>query len=119
MFPLARQVQVATDIAKRGGARLAGQEPDPVPDTETSFVELIDRVRTVIGFLESLTPEQLAGAEDRQITFLLRGQEMTFDGRTYLLDFVLPNVFFHVTTAYDILRHNGVELGKRDYLGAL
>jgi len=117
MFPLARQVQVATDIAKRGGARLAGREPDSVPDTETTFPELIDRVRSVISLLESLTPEQMDGAGGRQITFILRGREMTFDGKTFLLDFVLPNVFFHVTTAYAILRHNGVELGKPDFLG--
>lgn len=118
MFPLARQVQVATDIARRGGARLAGREPDSVPDTESTFPELIDRVRSVIGFLESLSPEQMDGAEDRRIKFILRGREMTFEGRTFLLDFVLPNVFFHVTTAYAILRHNGVELGKPDYLGS-
>jgi hypothetical protein len=75
-------------------------------------------VRAALGYLESLTPAQLEGAEDRQVTFMLRGQEMTFEGRTYLLGFVLPNVFFHVTTAYAILRHNGVELGKPDYLGS-
>lgn len=119
MFPLARQVQVAADIAKRGGARLAGREPDTVPDTESSFGELIERVRGVIGFLESLPPEALVGAEDRQITFVQRGQQKTLAGKTYLLDFVLPNVFFHVTTAYDILRHNGVVLGKPDFLGRL
>ena len=110
--------QSATDIAKRGAARLAGQEPDSVADDETSFPELVGRVRAALGYLESLAPAQLEGAEDRQVTFMLRGQEMTFEGRTYLLGFVLPNVFFHVTTAYAILRHNGVELGKPDYLGS-
>jgi hypothetical protein len=117
MFPLARQVQIASDIAKRGGARLAGLEPDTVEDKETTFDELTGRVRNVIAFLETLEPEQIEGSEDRPITFRLRGSDITMPGQVFLLNFVMPNVYFHVTTAYDILRHNGVVLGKPDYLG--
>jgi hypothetical protein len=117
MFPLVRQVQIASDIAKRGGARLAGLEPDVVEDTETTFDELMDRVRNVIAFLETLEPEQIEGSEDRPVTFRLRGSDVTLSGQTFLLNFVMPNVYFHITTAYDILRHNGVVLGKPDYLG--
>ncbi len=117
MFPLARQVQIASDIAKRGGARLAGLEPETVEDKEKTFDELIERVRNVIAFLETLKPEQIEGSEDRSITFRLRGADVTMPGQVFLLNFVLPNVYFHITTAYDILRHNGVVLGKPDYLG--
>jgi hypothetical protein len=117
MFPLARQVQIASDIAKRGGARLAGLEPETVEDNEKTFDELIERVRNVIAFLETLEPEQIDGSEDRPITFRLRGSDVTMAGQIFLLNFVMPNVYFHITTAYDILRHNGVVLGKPDYLG--
>ncbi|MGD9292569.1 MAG: DUF1993 domain-containing protein [Gammaproteobacteria bacterium] len=117
MFPLARQVQIASDIAKRGGARLAGLEPDAVEDNEKTFDELIERVRNVIAFLDTLEPEQIEGSEDRSITFRLRGSDVTMAGQVFLLNFVMPNVYFHITTAYDILRHNGVVLGKPDYLG--
>ncbi len=117
MFPLARQVQIASDIAKRGGARLAGLEPETVEDKEKTFDELVERVRNVIAFLETLEPEQIEGSEDRSITFRLRGADVTMPGQVFLLNFVLPNVYFHITTAYDILRHNGVVLGKPDYLG--
>jgi len=117
MFPLARQVQIASDIAKRGGARLAGLEPDAVEDNEKTFDELIERVRNVIAFLDTLEPEQIEGSEDRPITFRPRGADVTMAGQVFLLNFVMPNVYFHITTAYDILRHNGVVLGKPDYLG--
>jgi hypothetical protein len=117
MFPLARQVQIASDIAKRGGARLAGLEPDAVEDNEKTFDELIERVRNVIAFLDTLEPEQIEGSGDRPITFRLRGSDVTMAGQVFLLNFVMPNVYFHITTAYDILRHNGVVLGKPDYLG--
>lgn len=119
MFPLARQVQIASDIAKRGAARLAGLSPDVVEDTESDFAQLIGRVRGVLAFLATLEAEQIDGTEENPITFRMRGEDATFDGETYLLKFVLPNVYFHITTAYDILRHNGVVLGKRDYLGQL
>ncbi len=117
MFPLVRQVQVATDIGKRGMERLAGDEVTFVEDAETSFEELIGRIQSVLDYLEALSPEQIDGTEDTPITFKLRGQDVTFAGRDFLLNFVLPNVYFHITTAYNILRHNGVELGKPDYLG--
>ncbi len=119
MFPLSRQVQIACDIAKRGAARLAGLSPDVQEDTEASFPELIERVRGVISFLETLEPSQIDGTEEKSITFKLRGEDVTFKGETYLLSFILPNVYFHITTAYNILRHNGVVLGKRDYLGQI
>lgn len=117
MLPLVRQVQIATDIASRGAARLAGQEPPGTPDTETTISQLGDRLRRTIGFLESFSPDQIDGSEDRSIRFKIRGEDVTFDGQSYLLNFVLPNVYFHITTAYNILRHNGMPLGKRDFLG--
>ncbi|MGD2033048.1 MAG: DUF1993 domain-containing protein, partial [Gammaproteobacteria bacterium] len=97
MFPLARQVQIASDIAKRGGARLAGLEPDAVEDNEKTFDELIERVRNVIAFLDTLEPEQIEGSEDRPITFRLRGSDVTMAGQVFLLNFVMPNVYFHIT----------------------
>lgn len=119
MFPLVRQVQIATDVARRCAERLAGREPDFVEDTETTLPELVERIRRAVATLESFTPEQLDGSEERAVTLKLRGEEVTFRGLPYLLYFVLPNVFFHVTTAYAILRHNGLDIGKTDYLGDL
>lgn len=119
MFPLSRQVQIACDIAKRGAARLAGLSPEVQEDTEVSFDELIARVKGVISFLETVQPEQIDGTEEKSVTFKLRGEDVTFDGETYLVSFVIPNVYFHITTAYAILRHNGVVLGKRDFLGQI
>ena len=117
MFPLVRQVQIATDIARRGLARLAGGEAPAMEDNETGFDELIERIGKTLAYLDTLRPEQIDGSETREIELPMRGETLHFDGQTFLLVFVLPNVYFHVTTAYDILRHNGVELGKRDYLG--
>ena len=117
MLQLARQVQIATDVASRGAARLAGLEPASVPDTETTFAELGERIRRTIQYLESFKRDQIDGSEERTITFKIGGQDMTFKGQGYLLHFIWPNVYFHVTTAYNILRHNGVVLGKRDFLG--
>ncbi|MEO0540769.1 MAG: DUF1993 domain-containing protein [Cyanobacteria bacterium P01_A01_bin.105] len=117
MFPLSRQVQIAADVAKRGTARLAEVEPPSAPDEETTFEELIDRLKKTIEYLETFTSEQLDGAEEKTISLPVRGETMTFDGYRFLFGFVLPNVYFHVTTAYDILRHCGVEIGKADYLG--
>jgi len=117
MFPLGRQVQIASDIARRGAARLAGLEAPPLEDNETTFAQLIDRLRKVITYLEALTPEQIDGSEEKLITLPVGKNTMTFEGLNYLLYFILPNVYFHVTTAYNILRHCGVELGKGDYLG--
>ena len=118
MFALARQVQVATDTAKGCAARLAGVETPKFEDTETTFPELSARIAKTIDFLASVRPEQIDGSEHREIVLKLGKHAITFDGQAYLLNFVLPNFYFHVTTAYDILRHNGVPVGKLDYLGA-
>ena len=117
MLNLARQVQIATDHAKGTPARLAGMEPPSYEDTETSFPELKARIDKVIAFLGTLKPAQVDGSEERQITLKMRSNTLTYKGQPYLLHFALPNFFFHVTTAYDILRHCGVELGKKDYIG--
>ena len=118
MFSLSRQVQSATDSAKGCGARLAGAEVPRYEDTETTFPELQARVAKTIAFLQSLSPELIDGSEERAIVLKLRGQETKFTGQYYLLNFALPNFFFHAVTAYDILRHNGVEIGKQDFLGS-
>ncbi len=117
MHPLSRQVQIASDMVKNGAARLAGLEPPSYPDTESNFEELQARIAKTIAFLEGITEAQLDGCETRQITLKFPGQEMTFSGADYLIGFVLPNLYFHMTTAYDILRHNGVQIGKRDFMG--
>jgi len=118
MFPLVRQVQIASDIARRGIARLAGREAPAVEDTETSFPELIARLEQAIAYIRSVPADQLIGTEEREVTVPIgRGQTITMRGWPFLSTFVLPNVYFHVTTAYNILRHNGVVLGKRDFLG--
>ncbi len=118
MFPLSKQVQIASDLARRGMARLAGVEAPAMEDTETTFPELINRLQKTISYLETLTPEQIDGTEAKTIELPIREEIFTFDGQSFLLYFILPNVYFHVTTAYDILRHCGVEIGKADYLGA-
>ncbi len=117
MFSLGRQVQIASDIARRGAARLADSEAPTMEDNETTFAQLIERLHKTTVCLESLTPEQIDGSEEKSITLPVGKDTMTFEGLPYLLYFILPNVYFHVTTAYDILRHSGVELGKADYLG--
>ena len=119
MFPLSRQVQIATDIAKGGCARLAGATAPSWEDTETTFPELQARIDRTVEFLNGLPAGDIDGSEAREITLKVGGNEMRFHGQAYLLQFVLPNVYFHVAAAYSILRHNGVELGKRDYLGPL
>ena len=117
MFPLTKQVQIASDSAKGGAARLAQVAPPSFEDNEASFGELIERCRKTIAFLQTLTPEQLDGGEDRTVTWKTRSSEKSMQGLPYLLHHVIPNVYFHVTTAYNILRHNGVEIGKQDFLG--
>lgn len=119
MFALARQIQIASDTAKGCGARLSGQEPPKYEDTETSLPELSARIQKTIAYLESIKPEQINGSEERTIVLKMRDVTVTFPGQQYLLRFVLPNFYFHVTTAYAILRHNGVEVGKKDYLGKI
>jgi hypothetical protein len=117
MFALARQIQIATDAVKGCGARLAGVEIPSFADTEASFPELLERIAKTQAFLNSITEAQLEGSEDRTVTLKMRGNDVEFKGMAYLQGVVLPNLYFHITTAYGILRHNGVELGKMDYLG--
>ena len=117
MFPLAKQVQIASDISKGGSARLARVDPPAYEDNEATFAELAQRCRKTVEFLKTLKPEQFEGAEDRTVTWKTRTAERSMQGTPYLFTHVLPNVFFHTTTAYDILRHNGIELGKQDFLG--
>lgn len=118
MFPLSQQVQIASDIARRGTARLAGVEAASIEDTETTFPELIDRLKQTITYLEQFSTEQIDGSEEKEVELPIGdGKSMTLKGWPFLAFFVIPNVYFHVTTAYDILRHNGVAVGKRDFLG--
>jgi hypothetical protein len=119
MFPLSRQVQLTADFAKNAASRLAGQEPPRFSDDEKTFDELKARIARTLAHLDSLPREAIDAAADRSITIPLRGQPTTFTGRAYLLHFALPNFFFHATTAYAILRENGVELGKADFVGGL
>jgi uncharacterized protein len=119
MFPLARQVQIATDGAKGCAARLAGVEVPSYPDTEKTFPELQARIAKTIAFVKTLSPKQIDGSEERKVTLKLRGQDTTFLGQAYLLNFVLPNLYFHITTTYAILRHNGLDIGKKDFIGGL
>jgi hypothetical protein len=117
MFPMTRQVQIASDNAKGAMARLAGVEVPKYEDTEKTFAELNARIAKTIKFVQSFKPAQIDGSEDRDITLKLGGKDTTFKGMQYLLGFALPNFYFHVMTAYNILRHNGVEIGKSDYIG--
>jgi uncharacterized protein len=117
MLPLIKQVQIASDITRRGMARLASIEAPAEADAETTFPELVARLQRTIGFLETLTPAQIDGTEAKAISLPMGKETMEFEGMAYLIGFVMPNVYFHVTTAYNILRHNGVEVGKQDFLG--
>jgi hypothetical protein len=116
MFALARQVQIATDMVKGCAARLAGVEPPKYEDNETTLTELKARVRKTIDYLATFTAAQIDGTEAREVTLKGRGTEIHFKGLDYLLYFVVPNFYFHYTTVYDILRHNGVKLGKGDFV---
>ena len=117
MFPFTRQVQLVADTASSGAARLAGTEVPVHESNESSFAELATRIRNTIAQLETFKPEQLDGTEDKTVTWQTRSSTRSMQGLPYLMNHVLPNLFFHTTTAYNILRHNGVELGKMDYLG--
>lgn len=119
MLPLTAQVQIAADMARGCVDRLTGNEPASWDDNEKTFAELIARLDRTIAYLKSVNEKQLDGAETRSVTRKLRGQPKTFTGVNYLQQFVLPNLFFHATTTYAILRHSGVELGKLDFLGPL
>jgi hypothetical protein len=117
MHPLPRQIQIATDSAKGGAGRLAGIDVPSFPDSETTFQDLQARIAKTIAFLETLTPAQIDGTEAKPIMLKLPSRELNFTGQSFLLQFALPNFFFHVTVAYAILRNEGVPLGKMDYLG--
>jgi hypothetical protein len=117
MFPLCRQVQIATYMVKGCAARLAGIEVPRYEDNETTFAELQARIDKTKAFLQSVSASQIDGSEERQITLKFGSRELSFLGQPYLLDFVLPNFHFHLSMTYAILRHNGVEIGKKDYIG--
>ena len=118
MFALARQVQIASDQARGGVSRLAGVDMPAMADTETTIDELKERVAKTIAYIDSFTPAQIDGSETREITLKMRAGDVVFTGQRYLIGSVIPNLTFHCATAYNILRHNGVEIGKRDFLGA-
>jgi len=117
MLPFMNQVRIACDNAKGAVARLAGVEIPKHEDTEQNFADLKARIAKTVAFVESIQAAQIDGSEDKEITLKLGSAEVKFKGMQYLLGFALPNFYFHVVTAYDILRHNGVELAKRDYIG--
>ncbi len=117
MFALTRQVQIAADVAKGACCRLAGKEVVSFEDKETTFADLYARIDRTLELVNAAKAAEIDGSEGRDITIKPGGREMTFKGQTYLLNWVMPNFFFHVTTTYAILRHNGVEIGKMDFLG--
>jgi hypothetical protein len=117
MFPLSRQVQIVTDTARSGAGRLAGVDFPSYEDKEATFQDLVQRVRNTVAYLESLKPPQIDGGEEKTISWQTRSSSKSMPGLPYLMSHLLPNIHFHVTTAYAILRHNGVELGKKDFLG--
>ena len=118
MLAFTRQVQIATDFARGTGARLAGAEPPSVEDKEQTFAELTARIDRTVDYLRTLKPEQIDGAEGREIVRPIRGEPKKFTGLNYLLQYALPNFYFHTTTAYAILRHNGLVVGKGDFVGS-
>jgi hypothetical protein len=119
MFPLKRQVQIACDNAKGAAARLAGVEPPKHEDTESTLADLQARIAKTLAFIDTIRPEQLAGAETREIVLKFPSLTLNFNGLSYVTTFVLPNFYFHVTAVYSILRSNGVDIGKNDYLGKI
>jgi len=118
MFPLTRQVQIAADMVKGAAARLSGTEVPKFEDNETTIAELKARIAKTLAFVNGVDAAKFGGSEDREVTLQARTGDRHFKGLSYLRDYVLPNVYFHTTTAYAILRHNGVELGKNDFMGA-
>ena len=117
MFPLVRQIQIASDLAKGCAARLGQVEIPSYADDEASFEALQQRITRTLAFVDSVDAAAIDGSEDTAIVLKLRERELEFTGKTYLLAWVLPNFYFHAATAYDILRHNGLEIGKKDFLG--
>lgn len=118
MFTLTRQVQIAADVAKGACARLGGQEIPKYDDTEATFAEIYARIDRTLAYIATFKATDIDGQGDRDITIQPGGKEMHFKGQAYLLHWVLPNFYFHVMAAYAILRHNGVDVGKMDYLGS-
>jgi len=118
MLPLVKQVQIAADMATRGAARLAGVEPQAFEDNETTLAQLQARIERALAYVQTFTPAQIDGSEARAIVLKMRTGELNFTGQNYLLQFVLPNLFFHCTTTYTILREAGAELGKSDFIGS-
>jgi hypothetical protein len=119
MFPLTRQIQLAADFAKNGISRLAGRQPPKHEDVETTVAELQDRIAKALAVVAETPAAEVDGSEGREITLPMRDGTMTMSGEAYLLHFVLPNFFFHLATAYAILRHNGLAVGKRDFIGSI
>lgn len=119
MLPFVRQIQMASDAAKFAIARLAGVEAPKFEDNETSFAELRERIAKTVAFIKTVSAEQIDGTEDKDIALPRRDGTLVLKGEPYLKHFVLPNFYFHMTTAYALLRHSGVDLGKMDFLGAL
>ena len=117
MLSFVRQVQIATDHAKGAAARLAGLEPPAYEDNEGNFAELKARIDKTLAYLGTLSPAQIDGSEQRDITLKVGPNMRSFKGQVFLLHYAMPNFYFHVTTAYDILRHCGVNIGKRDFIG--
>ena len=117
MLPMKKQVQIACDTAKGAAARLAGVEIPVHEDDETTLADLKARIAKTTAFLQTMTPEQIDGTEDKEIVIKRHDKETRYKGMQFLLGQALPNFYFHVATAYNILRHNGIEIGKRDYLG--
>lgn len=118
MFPLTRQVQIATDHAKGAAARLSGRDVPKYEDTETTFADLKARIAKTITFVSSVEVSEIDGTEEKEITLSIRGQSRTVSGQHYLVNMALPNFYFHATTAYAILRQNGIQIGKADFMGA-
>lgn len=117
MFAFSRQVQIACDFARGAAARLSGRENPSWPDTETSIGELKERIAKTLAFVNAVPDGEIDGSETRTITMKIRGNEMSWPGTVYLAQAVLPNFYFHLATAYSILRHGGVDIGKNDFLG--
>jgi len=119
MFPLSRQIQIVTDGVKGCAARLAGVDVPSYPDIEKTFPELQVRIAKTIDFIKTFTPQQIDGSEERKVVIKIHGEDTIFVGQPYLLNFVLPNFYFHFCMAYAILRHQGVDIGKMDFIGSL
>ena len=117
MYPLDRQIQIGTDMVRKGIARLASVDAPSYEDSEITFSDLQERIKNTVHFLHSITPEQMMGSEDKGIVFSIRENEFTFEkGSDYLTQWIIPHFFFHMTTSYNILRSNGVKLGKRNFV---